>query len=224
MATIATEASRFSNLVKAELWPATAYCRSVVTAYEAAAKTYVPGTALGSVITAGTATATADSGNSGAATVGTITVTAPAKVGNYRLTITSAGATGSFIVTDPDGVVVGTGAVGTAFSEGGLAFTVTDAGADPALGDAYTLAVSGTVKYKIAVETATDGSKVVSALVLDNYAVSATTNTSVLVLVRGPAQVGKAAIVLDATYDDATKKAAVYASLEALGIQVLNQV
>jgi hypothetical protein len=42
----------------------------------------------------------------------------------------------------------------------------------------------------------------------------------VLVLIKGPAIVSKAGLVLDATYNEAGEKAAVYAALEAKGIAV----
>lgn len=84
--------------------------------------------------------------------------------------------------------------------------------------------VTATGKYKIAVETAVDGSKVAAALVLNDYSIAATTDTKVLTLIQGPAEISKGALVLDATYDDDTKKNAVYASLEALGINVLTTV
>ena len=80
--------------------------------------------------------------------------------------------------------------------------------------------VTATGKYKIAVETAVDGSKVADAIVIGDYSVAATTDTKVLVLVRGPAIVSKDALVLDTTYNDDTKKAAVYAALEAKGVLV----
>ena len=80
--------------------------------------------------------------------------------------------------------------------------------------------VTASGKYKIAVETAVDGSKVADAIVVGDYTVPATTDTKVLVLVRGPAIVSKAALVLDATYDTDAKKAAVYAALEAKGVLV----
>lgn len=76
-------------------------------------------------------------------------------------------------------------------------------------------------KYKRAVETAADGSKVAAAIVMTATAIAGTTDTQVLVLKRGPASVSKAGLVLDATYDDATKKGVVYTSLQVLGIQVL---
>ena len=84
--------------------------------------------------------------------------------------------------------------------------------------------VTATGKYKIAVETAVDGSKVAAALVLNDYSIAAATDTKVLTLIQGPAEISKGALVLDATYDDDTKKNAVYASLEALGINVLTTV
>lgn len=73
-------------------------------------------------------------------------------------------------------------------------------------------------KYKIAVQTATDGSQVADAIVMVEQAVPATTDTKVLCLVRGPAIVSKAGLVLDATYDTAPELAAVYAALEAKDI------
>jgi len=81
--------------------------------------------------------------------------------------------------------------------------------------------VTATGKYKIAVETAVDGSKVAAAIVIDDYSIAAATDTKVVVLIKGPAEVSKDALVLDATYNDNTKKQAVYDSLEALNINVL---
>ena len=79
--------------------------------------------------------------------------------------------------------------------------------------------VSG--KYKVAVETAVDGSKVAAAVVIGLQTIAATTDTKVVVLVKGPATLSKGGLVLDSTYDNDTKKNVVYASLEALGFQVL---
>jgi Bacteriophage lambda head decoration protein D len=84
--------------------------------------------------------------------------------------------------------------------------------------------VTATGKYKVAVETATDGSKVAAAIVMTETVLPASTDTGVLALFRGSSGVAKEALVLDATYNDATKKAAVYASLEAAGIQVLTAI
>jgi Bacteriophage lambda head decoration protein D len=127
-APFATDTFRFSHLVKHEYEPQFAYCREVVTANEATAKTYAVGTVLGKVTAGG--------------------------------------------------------------------------------------------KYKIAVQTAVDGSQTAAALCLEDKAVAATTDTKVLCLVRGPSIVSKAALILDATYDLQAEKDAVYAALEAAGIRV----
>lgn len=128
MPLIATDTFRFSNLVKHEYEPNQAYCRLVVTANEATAKTYAVGTVLGKVTAGG--------------------------------------------------------------------------------------------KYKIALQAAVDGSQTPAALVLADYSIPATTDTKVLVLVRGPAIVSKTALGLDASFSTQPQKDAAYASLEALGILV----
>ncbi len=79
-------------------------------------------------------------------------------------------------------------------------------------------------KYKIAVQTAVDGSAVADAIVLGDYTIAATTDTEVLVLIKGPAEVSQGALVLDATYNLDAEKEVVYASLEAKGINVLTTV
>lgn len=78
--------------------------------------------------------------------------------------------------------------------------------------------VTATGKYKIAVQTAVDGSQVADAIVMEELTVAATTDTKVLCLVKGPAIVSKAGLILDATYDLDAEKAAVYAALEAKNI------
>ena len=84
--------------------------------------------------------------------------------------------------------------------------------------------VTATGKYKKAVETASDGSKVADAIVIEEKAIPGSTDTKVLVLLRGPAIVGIGGLVLDSTYDNDTKKNAVYASLEAKGIACIPSV
>lgn len=79
-------------------------------------------------------------------------------------------------------------------------------------------------KYKRAVETAVDGSKVAAAIVVAAKTIAGATDTQVLVLRRGPCGVSKAGLVLDATYDNDAKKLAVYDALEARGIQTLTAV
>lgn len=82
--------------------------------------------------------------NTGNGAMGAITVSAGAKIGRYTLTIIEpATNAGAFMVTDPDGLVVGHGNVAAAFSAGGLAFTLADGGTDFAAGDQFSLTVSG---------------------------------------------------------------------------------
>lgn len=85
--------------------------------------------------------------------------------------------------------------------------------------------VTATGKYIPAVETAVDGSKVAAAIYIGDAfgallptVTAAGTDVNVLTLARGKVTVSKDALVLDATYNDNTKKGVVYASLKALGI------
>jgi len=75
-------------------------------------------------------------------------------------------------------------------------------------------------KYKLAVQTASDGSQTADAIVIEDKTAVLNTDLKILVLIKGPAVVSKAALILDASYDLDAEKAVVYASLEAKGIQV----
>jgi hypothetical protein len=100
-----------------------------------------PGTVLG-MTTAATAVAVADASNTGNGTVGAITLAAGVREGAYRLTILEPGSNaGDFELAGPDGVAVGTGVVGAAFSGGGLSFTLADGSTDFAGGDGFTIYV-----------------------------------------------------------------------------------
>ncbi len=84
--------------------------------------------------------------------------------------------------------------------------------------------ITASGKYKLAVETAVDGSKVFGGLVLENVTIAATTDTPLVVLVKGPAAISKGALSLDASYDDATKKGVIYTAMETAGIKVLETI
>ena len=84
--------------------------------------------------------------------------------------------------------------------------------------------VTANGKYKIAVQTAVDGSQTAAALVLGKQSIPATTDTKVLVAIRGPMSVNKAGVFLDSTYNDDTKKGVIYTAMEAKGIQILEAV
>jgi len=88
--------------------------------------------------------------------------------------------------------------------------------------------VTATGKSKIAVETAVDGSKVVTGVVVGDvlgeahpFNVAATTDTKVLVLTRGPAHLADTALIWDATYDNQTKKDTAFATLKAAGVLIV---
>ena len=125
----------------------------------------VAGTVLGKVTNAG-ATAAAAAGNTGDGAMGAITVSTGAKAGVYKLTFIEPGTNvGTFIVEDPDGINVGTGVVATAFSGGGLAFTLADGAADFISGDSLDITVAaGSGKYVAYDDTATDGSEVAAGI------------------------------------------------------------
>lgn len=101
--------------------------------------------------------------------------------------------------------------------------TVNDAAGTLAVGTVLGK-ITATGKYVRAVQTASDGSQNAAAVVWAAKTIPATTDTQVLCLVRGPAGVSKGGLVLDATYNLDAEKAAVYASLNALGIQTLDTI
>lgn len=84
--------------------------------------TAVPSGTVLTVKSAGVAEYALDDSATGNSTVGAITVGAAALDGVYKVTFTTATAFG---VKDPNGTTVGTGVLGTAFSTGGLTFTLT---------------------------------------------------------------------------------------------------
>lgn len=123
------------------------------------------GTVLGR-LTVGAATAAAVAGNTGNGTMGAVTVSAGAKPGVYKLTIVEPGTNvGAFIVEDPDGINIGHGNVASAFSAGGLAFTLADGSTDFAAGDQFTITVAaGTGKYVKYDNTGSGGAEIAVAI------------------------------------------------------------
>jgi hypothetical protein len=99
------------------------------------------GTVMGRITVGGGAIANAVAGGSnvGNGTVGSESVVAgAAQVGTYTVTFTLATA---FNVTDPKGVLVGSGVTGTAFSNQ-IGFTITAGGTAFAAGDTFTMAAA----------------------------------------------------------------------------------
>lgn len=107
------------------------------------------GSADNTCILASRETLEAASANGATAPAGATITAAPAvgagaKPGVYHLTCITAGATGKWIVEDPDGIEIGLATTGTEFVGGGLTFTITDSGTDPAIGEQFIITVSPT--------------------------------------------------------------------------------
>lgn len=225
-ALIATESQRLGAVLKYEFEREMGFCRKAVTAYESGAKTYTPGTVLGKTLVSGSAAAVAGGANTGNGTMGSITVSSHAKVGQYvlRITVASSNA-GAFELLNSNGSVVGTGNVASAFVGAGLAFTLADGATDFIVGDTFVITVTGTEKYKILENTASDGSAAFAGIYIGasnglgiDTSVAATTDTTVLILERGPALVAKEGLTLGASINTAAEKAALYAQMAAVGI------
>lgn len=96
-----------------------------------AAGALAAGTVLSAVNATGTAVVSAAAGNTGDATLPTVTVSANAAPGRHTLTIVTEGANaGTYRLEGPDGALVGIGTVAAAFADAGLAFTLADGAND----------------------------------------------------------------------------------------------
>lgn len=179
-------------------------------------ETLLAGAVVGK-ITVGAATAAAVAGNTGNGTCGAVTVSAGAKAGVYRLVIIEpATNAGAFIVEDPDGIIIGRGNVASAFSAGGLAFTLADGSTDFIAGDMFTITIAaGSGKYVEMDPAATDGSQI-AAGVLYGDCDAASADTEAVIIARD-AEVNNSYLVwiTGATTD---QKNAAKTQLAALGI------
>ncbi len=203
MAIVSTDTPRYSNLVKFEQWIEKGYCKKTVT-YNGLATAIGLGSVLGSYIASPVVTPGAMVGT-GNATGGTASATANQflQLGTYTVNMLTAT---TFVVLDPQGNSIGTGATTVAFKSNGLVFTIT-AGATPAVaGDTLPIVVTGTTKYKLVQDTATDGTQVPKVIVVGNSQgapISTTptvnTDTTFLVLYRGPAMVSEDSLVYGST-------------------------
>ena len=146
----------------------------------ASGQVLVRGTLIGqqtaSLFAAATAPLNTSGGaNAGAETIGGVSVGVQAKLGTYRVNLTS---TTAFNVLDPTGELVGAGTVGSAFASSQLGLTVTT-GSGIAANDGFNVVVeavagSGSGLWVAATGTAVDGSAIPS-----NWAILAEdTNTS----------------------------------------------
>lgn len=81
--------------------------------------------------------------------------------------------------------------------------------------------VTATGKYKVSVETATDGSEDVAGILTGDLILLSGVDRNCLVISRGPVGISKGALLFDASFDTDAKKQVVYDALEAKGIQLL---
>lgn len=138
--------------------------RDVVTL--ASGNNLAAGTVLGRV--RGSATSAAVGTNTGNGAMGAITLSAGALEGDYKLVIVEPAAdAGAFVLEDPLGRVVGHGNVGSAFSGGGLAFTLADGATDFVAGDTIKITVAAGTKYGAFGQDATDGTEVAVGVLFD---------------------------------------------------------
>lgn len=129
------------------------------------------GTLLAKITAANAASATAGAGNTGNGAMGAITVGNEAVTGTYTLAITAAAANGGdFSVTGPNGIVIGTGSVGVAFSAGGLSFTLADGLTDFIVGDSFSIAVNAGIGEWVAYDDdgADDGRRAATGILYGN--------------------------------------------------------
>ena len=230
MTVIATEATRFNAVVKYEQEASVGICRDVVTAYEGSSTSYPVGTVLGRTFVSTSVTATAGT-NTGNGAIGTVTATGKAKRGTYTIRIIEAATTaGDFTVSDPSGAVIGNGTVAVAYSNQ-LAFTLADGATDFVVGDSWTVEVVGDYKYKQVEATATDGTAVACAIYISakdgsfgTSTIAATTDTSIIALVRGAVIVGKETLTYGASINTTAEKTKMYSELESVGIICRTQI
>lgn len=169
------------------------------------------------VVALGAATGAAVAGNTGNGTMGAVTVGTGAKAGVYKVTFLEPAANlGAFMVEDPDGVNIGNGDVGAAFSGGGIGFTISDGGTDFAAGDQFTITVAaGSLKVKEWNPSDAVGAAVVTGVLLDAVDASAADRPGVII--ARDAEV-RSADLQWFTGADNTHKATGRAGLKALGI------
>lgn len=170
------------------------------------AGTAVKSGALLAQVDAGAGTYAVDAGSTGNPTAGTVVVGAAAIPGVYTITFTAAT---KFDVEDPNGVKIGSGTLGVAFSKAGLGVTLTAGGTPAVAGDRATITVAaGSGKYV----PYTAGAAAGPAAALLYQSLPAATGDVKAVVFTNDCEVNRALLTgLDATGE---------ANLRALGIKV----
>ncbi|MCG8506173.1 MAG: head decoration protein [Sphingomonadales bacterium] len=112
---------------------------------------------------------TAGGGNTGNGVPGTATLGKLAEVGTYTLTcVETATNAGRFSVVAPSGARLPDLTVAVAYAGDHINLTIADGATDFAVGDTFTIAVSGTGKYKMSLAAAVDGSQDPDAILVED--------------------------------------------------------
>jgi hypothetical protein len=177
------------------------------------------GLVLAAQLTGGAATAAALGTNVGNGAIGAITVSGAAKVGDYKLFFVEPNTNaGTFIVEDPTGVEIGHGNVASAFSAGGLGFTLADGTTDFLSGDSLTITVTGATKYFPYDPTSVTGLQYASALLWSGYRDATSADRRAVANVRGPMKVQAAELMWGANVTTQGQRTAALAQLAKQGI------
>ena len=166
------------------------------------------------------AAATDGRNNTGNGVISPVAVALPgAKEGTYKLVITEPGANvGTFLLFDPDGLIVGSGAVATVYAGPHLAFTLADGSTDFVAGDGFNIVVAAGTKYSEWDEDASNGTEIPAAILGPTIVVPAAADVKAGAIVRD-AEVNAAEIKWPASGTDAAEKAAALSKLmKATGI------
>ncbi len=165
-----------------------------------------------------TAASVANGGNTGNSTSSAVTVTGYAPIlGAYKVTFIKANTNlGTFAVEDPNGQLMGHGVVATAFTGGGITFTIADGSTDFVEGDQFVVTVvSGSGKMMAWNPSAVDGTQTVSGILFSTT--DATSADKPIAFVARSSEVNQSELVFP-TGSNATVIAAGVAGLKIIGI------
>lgn len=173
------------------------------------------GLVLGETLVGTSATYAANAGNTGNFTCGTVTVGQGTVEGVYSIEFIAAT---TFNVMSPAGALVGEGHTGTAFSAGGLGFTLTAGGTAAVAGDGATITLAANSNVGLYAPLnllAADGTQNAVAI-LANETDASQGNVSVTVIDRA-AQVNGSELIYPASAT-AAQVAAINAQLASIGV------
>jgi len=168
MSTVLTEKNRLGDILKFESGEVKRFSREDVTVLSG--QDLAIGSVLGKV-TKGTCptTGTADAGNTGGGSCGSVTAGALAQIGIYTVRcIKAATGAGDFEVIAPDGSLVGIATVGVAFESSHINLTLADGTPDFAVGDLFTIAIpAGSGKVRAINFSGIDGTRNAYGILID---------------------------------------------------------